>query len=78
MRAREFIKIFKINTNDLENILKPQETEEQPIMVSPLQQELELKKAAIGKESGIIQDILLDKTQDEEEDDEHGSITIGF
>lgn len=44
----------------------PQELDPNPVMVTPLQQELELKKAQAGKISPVIQDL----TQDEEDTDD--------
>jgi|LakMenE01Jun11ns_1017448.scaffolds.fasta_scaffold8667797_2 hypothetical protein len=73
MRAREFtINVpitIKINGDDdpeinMPGAEEPKEVDEldpNPIMVSPLQQEIELKKAAAGKTSPVIQDL----TQDE-------------
>lgn len=75
MRAREFVInvpiTIKINgdgdpeidmpgTDDAKD---PSELDDNPVMVPPLQQELELKKAEQGKISPIIQDL----TQDEKE-----------
>ena len=44
----------------------PKELDDNPIMVPPLQQDVELKKAQAGKDSPVIQDL----TQDEEEPDD--------
>jgi hypothetical protein len=78
MRAREFVInvpiTIKINGDgDPEIDMKgqeepkdPQELDPNPIMVSPLQQDLELKKAEVGKTSPVIKDL----TQDEEEPDD--------
>ena len=78
MRAREFtINVpitIKINGDGDPEVdmpsadAKPEdELDPNPVMVSPLQQELELKKAAVGKSSPVIKDL----TQDEiEADDE--------
>jgi hypothetical protein len=44
----------------------PQELDPNPIMVSPLQQELELKKAEVGKDSPIIRDLTQDEIPQEE------------
>ena len=62
MRAREFtINVpitIKINGDNEPEIDMPSEKEdESPVFVSPLQQELELKKAEVGKTSGVINDI---------------------
>jgi hypothetical protein len=74
MRAREFtINVpitIKINGDGDPEIDMPghdddarptDELDPNPVMVSPLQQEIELKKAEVGKSSPIIQDL----TQDE-------------
>ena len=65
MRAREFtINVpinIKINGDGDPEIdvagNNSQEPDENPIFVSPLQQELELKKAAAGKDSAVIDKI---------------------
>lgn len=44
----------------------PQELDDSPTMVPPLQQDIELKKAQQGKSSPVIDDL----TQDESEPDE--------
>ncbi len=78
MRAREFvinvpitIKINgdgdpEVDMNGKENPKDPQELDLNPVMVPPLQQDIELKKASQGKTSPVIQDL----TQDEDEPDE--------
>jgi hypothetical protein len=78
MRAREFtINVpitIKINgdgdpeidmpgSNDAKD---PSELDDNPVMVPPLQQDIELKKAHAGKDSPVIQDL----TQDEEDPEE--------
>jgi hypothetical protein len=75
MRAREFtINVpinIKINGDGDPEIdmpgqgepKDPSELDDDPIMVPPLQQDMELKKAQAGKDSPVIQDL----TQDEEE-----------
>jgi len=69
MRAREFtINVpitIKINGDNEPEIDVPtdDDSEESPVFVSPLQQELELKKAEVGKESEVIDDL----TDDDEE-----------
>jgi hypothetical protein len=77
MRAREFVInvpiTIKINGDgDPEIDMKgqeepkdPQELDPNPVMVSPLQQDLELRKAEAGKTSPVIKDL----TQDEEDPD---------
>ena len=78
MRAREFtinvpitIKINgdgdpEIDMPGTDQPKDPAELDDNPVMVSPLQQELELKKAQVGKLSPVIQDL----TQDEKEPDD--------
>jgi hypothetical protein len=78
MRAREFTINVPINIkingdgdpeidmpgqNDSND---PAELDDDPIMVPPLQQDIELKKAQAGKDSPVIQDL----TQDEAEPSE--------
>jgi len=75
MRAREFvinvpitIKINgdgdpEINMPGTDDARDPSELEQNPVMVPPLQQELELKKAEMGKDSPIIKDLTQDETE---------------
>jgi hypothetical protein len=75
MRAREFvinvpitIKINgdgdpEIDMDGNDDAKDPQELDLNPTMVPPLQQDIELKKAAAGKSSPVIDDL----TQDEAE-----------
>jgi hypothetical protein len=68
MRAREFtinvpitIKISgdndpEISTNDV----KGNQLHQNPVMVSPLQQDLELRKAELGKSSPVIDKLIAD------------------
>lgn len=75
MRAREFvinvpitIKINgdgdpEIDMDGKEDPRDPQELDDSPVMVPPLQQDIELKKAQAGKSSPVIDDL----TQDEDE-----------
>jgi hypothetical protein len=78
MRAREFVInvpiTIKINgdgdpeidmPNAEEDPKDPSELDPNPVMVTPLQQDIELKKAQVGKVSPIIKDL----TQDESEHD---------
>ena len=79
MRAREFtINVpitIKINGDgdpeiDMPNgnqAKDPQELDDNPVMVPPLQQDIELKKSEQGKMSPVIQDL----TQDEKEPEEN-------
>lgn len=77
MRAREFTINVPINIKingdgdpeiDVAGSDKkdPKELDDNPVMVPPLQQDIELKKAEQGKDSPVIQDL----TQDEEEIDD--------
>lgn len=79
MRAREFVInvpiTIKINGDgDPEIDMKtnneppkdPSELDPNPVMVPPLQQDIELKKAGVGKESPVINDL----TQDEADSDD--------
>jgi hypothetical protein len=82
MRAREFVInvpiTIKINGDgdpeiDMpgsDDARDPSELKDNPVMVPPLQQEIELKKAEMGKDSPIIKDL----TQDEEEPDPNNPI----
>jgi len=77
MRAREFVInvpiTIKINgdgdpeidmsNGDSDEPKDPQKLDLNPVMVPPLQQDIELKKADQGKMSPVIQDL----TQDEDE-----------
>lgn len=72
MRAKEFtinvpitIKINgdgepEINTGDDQD--QGQELQQNPVMVTPLQQDLELKKAELGKSSPVIDKLTADDT----------------
>ncbi len=69
MRAAEFMRaladiIDKLDDNDSEqsNDKDPQELEQNPVFVPPLQQHLELAKAEQGKESPVIDKITADDT----------------
>lgn len=78
MRAREFtinvpitIKINgdgdpEIDMPNADSPKDPQELEDNPVMIPPLQQDIELKKAEQGKSSPVIQNL----TQDEDEPEE--------
>lgn len=76
MRAKEFtINVpinIKINGDGEPEIDIPssEEPDENPIFVSPLQQELELKKAEAGKDSDVIQDLTQDEFNDTLSSDE--------
>jgi hypothetical protein len=70
MKAAEFMRALAdiIDTLDgnesSESQLKnPEEIDPNPIMVSPLQQELELDKAEAGKDSPIIRKLTQDETE---------------
>lgn len=67
MRAAEFMRaladiIDKLDGNDSEESTTkdPQELEQNPVFVPPLQQHLELAKAEQGKESPVIDKITAD------------------
>jgi hypothetical protein len=81
MRAREFtINVpitITLNGDDDPEISTGQDTNEpelqsNPVMVNPLQQELELKKAELGKSSPVIDKLTADDTigAEPEEDSE--------
>ncbi len=85
MRAREFtINVpitITINGDDdpkisTGNQQEPGELQQNPMMINPLQQELELKKAALGKSSPVIDKLTADETigaepEQEKPDDSH-------
>ena len=70
MRAAEFMRaladiIDKLDgesSNDLP-AKNPEEKEDNPVMVPPLQQQLELDKSEQGKDSPIIQKLTQDETE---------------
>lgn len=80
MRAREFTINVPINIKingdgdpeidvagqDQEEPKDPSELDDNPVMVPPLQQDIELKKAEQGKVSPVIKDL----TQDEQDPEE--------
>ena len=83
MRAREFtinvpinIKINgdgdpEIDMPGSDEPKDPSELDDNPVMIPPLQQDIELKKAEQGKDSPVIQDLTQDELdQDDEEDEE--------
>jgi hypothetical protein len=80
MRAREFtinvpinIKINGDGDPEIDvagNGSDSAEPDENPVFVSPLQQELELKKAAVGKDSAVIDKITAPDDIGEEPPDE--------
>ena len=73
MRAKEFVINVPINIKingdgdpevDMSQDSKPEdELDDNPVMVSPLQQELELQKAAVGKTSPVIKKLTQDETE---------------
>lgn len=73
MRAAEFMRALAdiIDTLDGkqsdEPAKNPEEKDPNPVMVSPLQQDLELKKAEAGKESPIIKKLTQDETEHDPE-----------
>jgi hypothetical protein len=81
MRAREFtINVpinIKINGDGDPEIdvpssdsVDPSELDPNPIYISPLQQDLELRKAEVGKNSDVIQDLTQDEFKDTLSSDE--------
>lgn len=82
MRAREFtinvpitIKINGDGDPDIEmpgaeEPRDPQELDDNPVMVPPLQQDIELKKAEQGKDSPVIQDLTQDEAEPEDEEEQ--------
>lgn len=75
MRAHEFVINIpiniKINGDGEPEIVvdkrdDSEEMDQNPVMVSPLQQEVELKKAALGKQSPVIDKITADEEIGEE------------
>ena len=78
MRAREFtinvpitIKINgdgdpEIDMPGADEPKDPSELDPDPVMVPPLQQDVELKKAEAGKVSPVINDLTQDETEPEE------------
>lgn len=72
--ANAFAKVAAKNTapvkaND-EPPKDPSELDPDPVMVPPLQQQIEINKAAVGKESPIIDELTQDEIDPEEEDTE--------
>lgn len=78
MRAKEFtINVpinIKINGDGDPEIdmpsdekVDPSELDPNPVFVSPLQQELEMKKAANGKDSDVIDDLTQQEISDDDE-----------
>jgi hypothetical protein len=70
MRAAEFMRALADIIDQLDGKdsgeaqpKNPEEKDDNPIMVSPLQQELELDKAEAGKDSPIIQKLTQDETE---------------
>jgi len=71
MRAAEFMRtladiIDKLDGKesiDDQPAKNPEEKDPNPVMVSPLQQELEMAKSAAGKESPIINKLTQDETE---------------
>ena len=78
MRAKEFVINVPINIKingdgdpevDMSQDSKPEdELDDNPVMVSPLQQELELQKAAVGKTSPVIKKLTQDETEADDEE----------
>jgi len=81
MRAREFVInvpiTIKINgdgdpeidmSGDKDAPKDPAELDPNPVMVPPLQQQIELNKAEVGKESPVINDLTQDEIDPEDEE----------
>lgn len=78
MRAKEFVInvpiTIKINGDgdpevDMDQDARPEnELDPKPIMVPPLQQDLELRKAEVGKTSPIIQKLTQDEVEAPEQE----------
>jgi hypothetical protein len=85
MRASEFtINLpVKINLDDLDtetvSIKKPEEEvelDDNPIFIPPLQQDIELKKASVGKVSDVITQLTdTDPDEEPEGDSEHPELS---
>jgi hypothetical protein len=83
MRAREFtinvpinIKINgdgdpEIDMPGADEPKDPKELDDNPVMVPPLQQDIELKKADQGKDSPVIQDLTQDEADPEDEEEQN-------
>jgi len=71
MRAAEFMRaladiIDKLDGDSSDDELPPRHPEAKdsnPVMVPPLQQHLELRKAEVGKDSPIIKKLIQDETE---------------
>ncbi len=70
MRAAEFMRaladiIDKLDGNESSNSQpkNPEEKDDNPVMITPLQQHLELDKAEAGKDSPIIKKLTQDETE---------------
>jgi hypothetical protein len=85
MRAREFTINIPINIKingdgepeiDMGNSKEgdPEELDQNPVFVSPLQQEIELKKAEVGKQSAIIDKLTSPEDIGDEDKEEEANI----
>lgn len=65
------VKDVKINSQDqyFDQDVENTEDGEEHVMVPPLQQSIELQKAAVGKESDVIDDLTQDENQDQDQDE---------
>lgn len=79
MRAREFVInvpiTIHIDGDGEPQVNKPElppkdpsELDPEPVMVPPLQQQIEINKAAVGKDSPIIDELTQDEVDPEEDD----------
>ena len=80
MRAKEFtinipinIKMYSVSCVDVdtdndEDARDPEELDQEPIFVPPLQQEIELNKHSQGKDSKVIDKLTTDEEYDDEDE----------
>lgn len=79
MRAKDFITITP-NTDEVKKIAQHSiETDKQDdtesVMVPPLQQSIELQKAAVGKESDVIDDLVSDECDQNTSDQDKSELS---
>lgn len=68
-RKQVINRLSVIDNNDLPP-KDPSELDPDPVMVPPLQQQIEINKAAVGKTSPVIDDL----TQDEEDPEDESTV----
>jgi len=83
MRAKEFTINIPINitmnsdgsidvdTDNDEDARDPEELDQEPIFVPPLQQEIELNKHSQGKDSKVIDKLTTDEEYEDDDEDEY-------